>query len=173
MRSSFLPGLSLLAALSVTPALADGHTPSMARADLVAADGASVGSVSAEQTASGIVLITVTAEGLSPGWHAVHVHETGACDAEGGHKAAGGHLAGDAKHGVKVEGGPHPGDLPNTVVTSDGTVEVTYQNTFLTTDLMDDEDGSAFIIHSGTDDYESQPAGDAGSRLACGVFEAS
>ena len=171
MRSSFLPGLSLLAALSVTPALADGHTPSMARADLVAADGASVGSVSAEQTASGIVLITVTAEGLSPGWHAVHVHETGACDAEGGHKAAGGHLAGDAKHGVKVEGGPHPGDLPNQMVFEGGrmTAEL-FAHPALTMAGIMDEDGSAFIIHEGRDDYMSQPAGDAGSRVACGVF---
>ena len=156
------------------PAFADAHGLKLMRADLVSAEGASIGSVAAEATASGVVLITVTAEGLTPGWHAVHVHETGACDAADGHKAAGGHLAGDAKHGIKVEGGPHPGDLPNQMVFEGGRLTADlFAHPSLTIDMLNDEDGSSFIIHEGRDDYESQPSGDAGSRVACGVFKAA
>ena len=82
---------------------------------------------------------------------------------------SGGHVAGDRKHGVMVDGGPHPGDMPNLTVKSNGVGEIEVFMPFLSVqnDLLD-SDGSAFVMHQGLDDYESQPAGDAGDRIACG-----
>jgi len=68
--------------------------------------------------------------------------------------------------------GPHPGDMPNAEVGADGMLK---QEIFLAgldlDGMINDDDGAAFIVHSGADDYTSQPSGDAGSRIACGVLE--
>ena len=108
---------------------------------------------------------------MPEGVHGVHLHETGDCSASD-FKSAGGHIRGDQNHGILAEGGPHPGDMPNMTVGADGILKA---DVFLSTLDMDsmimDDDGAAFIVHSGADDYTSQPAGDAGSRIACGVFE--
>ena len=158
-------------ALSAGCAFAEAHTAPMT-ATVSLADGTEAGTVTLTPTASGVMLVEIDLSGLpAGGTHGVHIHETGDCSTED-FSSAGGHLAGDREHGFEVEGGPHPGDLPNTAVSADGTMQVTHANGYLTMDLVADEDGSAFIVHSGTDDYESQPSGDAGSRLACGVFEA-
>ena len=78
-------------------------------------------------------------------------------------------MAGDRAHGVMTEDGPHPGDMPNLTVKSDGVGEVEVFLPFLNvSEHLLDEDGAAFVIHEGVDDYESQPAGDAGERIACG-----
>ncbi len=75
-----------------------------------------------------------------------------------------------------MEGGPHPGDMPNIHVPGSGTLtqEVLNDNVSLREGdkgyLLDD-DGSAIVIHAGADDYESQPSGAAGDRIACGVIE--
>ena len=152
------------------PALAEAHVPMAAQVAM--ADGTSVGTVTLTPTASGIVLVELDLSGLPEGAvHGMHIHETGDCSAED-FSSAGGHLADGREHGYEAEGGPHPGDLPNTTVSSDGRVQVTYPNHLLTMEMVADADGSAFIVHSGTDDYESQPAGDAGDRIACGVFGA-
>jgi len=112
--------------------------------------------------------------------HGFHIHETGACDASTGFKSANGHLAGDMKHGL-VAGGPHPGDLPNVHVHADGKLDVEFfhagpdfqdKSWFDAVGLFDD-DGSAMVMHGGADDYESQPSGAAGPRIACGVITRS
>ena len=71
---------------------------------------------------------------------------------------------------MKVEGGPHPGDMPNAMVGDDGVLNVTYFKSDLTSEMLMDADGSAFVVHSGADDYTSQPSGAAGSRIACAVL---
>ena len=70
-----------------------------------------------------------------------------------------------------MEGGPHPGDLPNAHVQDDGMLAVeVFSGGFDIAEHLMDADGSAFIIHAGADDYESQPSGDAGGRVACAVL---
>lgn len=168
----FRTALAMLA-LSTGAAFAEAHTMAGMTANVADADGNDLGTVTMTPTPSGVMSVTIDLSGLpAGGMHGMHIHETGDCSAED-FSSAGGHLAGDRMHGTEVEGGPHPGDLPNTMISAEGTVMVEYWQPFLTMELADDEDGSAFIVHSGTDDYESQPSGDAGSRLACGVFEAS
>ncbi len=165
-------------AVSVAFLLATGsaHAQSTAIAKLETAGGQSAGTVMLRQTPNGVhVLIDV--QNLPAGIHGFHVHETGQCQPD--FKAAGGHYApAGKKYGFYTEGGPHAGDLPNIHVSQSGAVRVEYfapglsleknaKNTVL------DEDGSAIIIHAQPDDYTSQPAGDAGDRITCGVIEST
>jgi Cu-Zn family superoxide dismutase len=165
-------GLFALLALSA-PALASDA----ARADLKDAQGRSIGTASLSEAASGGVLLKMSLDGVAPGEHAFHIHETGKC--EGDFKSAGGHFSpGGHKHGVLVDGGAHAGDLPNLHVPDTGrlTVELFARDVTLkpgASHSLFDADGSALIVHEGADDYTSQPAGDAGARIACGVVTKS
>jgi Cu-Zn family superoxide dismutase len=121
-------------------------------------------------------LIIATLQGLSPGAHALHIHETGECEPP--FKSAGGHFNPSGKtHGFRSPHGWHAGDLPNVTVDEDGTVAVEVLATGLSVASGDgkllDADGSALIVHEGVDDYTSQPSGNAGKRIACGVVETS
>lgn len=141
-----------------------------AAANVTDRDGNSVGAVLVRDTPSGVALATLTLNSLPERVHAVHLHETGDCSASD-FKSAGGHIAGERKHGALVEGGPHPGDMPNLTVKANGVGAVEYFLPYLSVnDDLFDEDGAAFVIHEGVDDYQSQPSGDAGARIACGEF---
>ena len=158
----------LAATLVPAAALADAHVGPRLTGTILDRDGANVGSVSVFETASGLVRITIAADlGVPDGAHGLHLHETGLC--EGDFASAGGHIAGDARHGL-VEGGPHPGDLPNGFVAGGALNYETFNGRISVTDDLADADGAALIVHSGPDDYESQPAGDAGDRIACAVL---
>lgn len=145
----------------------------MARATLVNPQGNEVGEVELRDTPNG-VLLHATLVGVPPGTHAFHLHTTGACRPD--FSAAGGHFAPDGHaHGFLDPKGPHAGDLPNIVVPDSGRLEfeTIARGARLEGDdaaLLDD-DGAAVMIHAGPDDYRSQPAGAAGSRIACGVVE--
>jgi Cu-Zn family superoxide dismutase len=144
----------------------------VATADVSGGDGAISGTVMLYDAPEG-ALAKVELSGVPEGVHGIHLHETGDCSASD-FTSAGGHIAGDREHGFLVEGGPHPGDMPNVTVGSDGGLTVDAFLPHLDLDgMIGDEDGAAFILHAGADDYTSQPSGDAGSRLACGVFEMS
>lgn len=159
--------------LAATMALAGaGAFAQDAIATLTDRSGAAVGVAALSTTASGVTHVVVGATGIPEGVHGVHVHEIGDCSADD-FSSAGGHLAGDASHGILVEGGPHPGDLPNAHVQSDGVLTIEAFKTNLPLDMVLDDNGSAVIVHSGEDDYESQPSGDAGERIACGVIQAN
>ncbi len=120
------------------------------------------------------VLIELEVSGLPAGeWVAFHVHETGECDHSTDHESAGGHFnPTDAEHGYLAEGGPHAGDMPNQYVGADGVLRAQVFNTMVTLDEGEAGIlGRSLMIHGGTDDYVSQPAGDAGDRYACAVIE--
>lgn len=150
----------------------------VAVARLQGAKGGEVGTVELRETPSGLARLTLTASGLPVGERGFHIHETGACDAADGFKSAGGHLAGGHQHGVLNPQGPHVGDLPNIHVPEGGRIVF---EAFLAGAApgeswsekvgLFDGDGSAVIIHAGADDYTSQPTGEAGDRVACGVLE--
>lgn len=134
-------------------------------------DGKEVGQVALTRTQEG-VLMNVTLTEVTPGEHAFHVHTTGKCEAPD-FKSAGPHFNPDqAKHGVMNPEGPHSGDMPNLHVPDGGKLQVEILNTLVSLDedaALLDEDGSALIVHAGADDYKSDPAGNAGDRIACGV----
>jgi len=114
------------------------------------------------------VLISLT--NVTAGVHAIHLHEIGDCSADD-FTSAGGHISEGATHGVLTRDGPHPGDMPNATVQVDGALQAEFfLPDFDVTGMLRDEDGAAFVMHEGADDYESQPAGSAGPRIACGAF---
>ena len=120
--------------------------------------------------------ISVAFEGLSAGTHAVHLHTTGDCSASD-FTSAGGHLnpMGN-EHGSENPQGAHLGDLPNVEISSAGvgTVSATLRGTSdMGIPAIFDADGTALVVHEGADDYRTDPAGAAGSRVACGVFARS
>jgi superoxide dismutase, Cu-Zn family len=163
--------LSLLAVGALT-ATAHAQDAKSATAELHNAKGEVAGRVALRDTPNGVWL-NVSISSLPPGSHGFHIHETGKC--EGDFKSAGGHFApAGNKHGFLVDGGPHAGDMPNIHVPSDGRLNFEVFAPAVTLDegaegSLFDSDGSAIMVHSGGDDYKSQPSGDAGSRIACGV----
>ncbi|MVA82551.1 superoxide dismutase family protein [Agrobacterium vitis] len=143
-------------------------------ASFVNAGGQANGNAELAGMAAGGVLIKLEVTGLPAGqWVAVHVHETGSCDHTMKHESAGGHFnPGSKEHGYKAANGPHAGDMPNQYVGSDGVLRAEIFNHIV---LLDDGEtgikGRALMVHAKADDYESQPSGDAGERLACAVIE--
>lgn len=152
------------------PALAE--TPATMIAEVKNADGGSHGSATVTWAESGMAVVTLDLTEVPPGVHGVHIHETGMCTPPD-FKSAKGHLAGDHDHGVMSGSGPHPGDMPNIHVPESGALKIEYFIPGLTARAMNDQDGSALIIHDQPDDYVGQPAGNAGNRIACGVFAAA
>jgi len=161
----------IAATLSAGSALA--QEAMTAKAGFVGSEGAEVGTATLTGTPAG-VLIELEVSGLPASqWVAFHVHETGTCDHTIGHESAGGHFNPDDKeHGYKAANGPHAGDMPNQYVGADGVLRAQVFNTFVTLeDAANGIKGKALMVHGGQDDYQSQPSGDAGDRLACGVIE--
>lgn len=161
--------LILAVALAPTAALAQDREPAVGVAPIIDRERNEIGEVRLSEMASGFVNIVVNVEGIPEGVHGVHLHETGDCSAED-FASAGDHISGDKQHGFDDPEGPHPGDLPNAHVQGDGVLAAQYMNERIALDdtMIFDEDGSALIIHSNSDDYQTDPGGNAGDRIACG-----
>lgn len=139
------------------------------RYDLIGTGGETVGTVELRDGAGG-VLLKVEVEGLEPGEHGLHIHETARCEPP--FESAGGHYAPAGRsHGFLSSGGPHTGDLPNLVV-AEGAARAAVQAWVagVTVEQLTDGDGSALVIHAGADDYRTDPAGDSGDRIACAAI---
>ena len=160
---------ALFCAAAALPAAAQS-----ASAPLKNADGKEIGSANLTQTQQG-VLINVSVKGLPPGEHAFHVHAVGKCEPP--FTSAGGHFnPGTKKHGMMAPEGQHAGDMPNLHIPQSGDLTVEVLNANITLEKgkpnsVYDADGSAVIIHAGKDDYKTDPTGDAGGRIACGVIQ--
>lgn len=143
-------------------------------ASVIGLDGKDLGTVTLQETPNG-VLVTTDIHGLPVGEHGFHFHEKGLCDAAQKFTTSGAHFAGGKhQHGLMVMGGPHGGDMPNQYVGADGILKAQVLNTGVTLSpgprSLIDADGTALVIHAGADDYTSQPAGNAGGRIACAVI---
>jgi Cu-Zn family superoxide dismutase len=167
-RGSVSPALLIASCLMA----ASAYAADTASAVLKDKNGKEVGTVALTQTPSG-VLMRLELTAVPPGDHAFHVHAIGKCEPPD-FKFAGGHYNPDqTKHGLMNPEGPHAGDMPNLHVPAGGmlTVEILNPMVSLSADPapLFDQDGSALIIHAGADDYQTDPAGNAGDRIACGV----
>ncbi|MFP4467178.1 MAG: superoxide dismutase family protein [Candidatus Goldiibacteriota bacterium] len=145
-----------------------------AAADLVKADGSFAGSVKFEETNEG-VRIKAEIRNMTPGSHAIHIHENGSCAGDGFADAGGHFNPYDKKHGFLAKNGPHAGDLPNINIKPDGTASYEVINQRVTLEKgkknsLLKKGGTSIIIHEGPDDYYTQPAGGGGKKAACGVI---
>ncbi len=166
---------SLTAILFASPDLAaEGQKLPVYKAQAVLKDaaGKEVGTATFSTTPSGALLdLNLTA--AQPGVHAIHVHAVGKCEPPD-FKSAGPHFNPDqTKHGIMSQEGPHAGDLPNIHVPADGKLEVEILDPVVTLSqelALLDADGASIVIHAGPDDYKTDPAGNSGDRIACGVI---
>lgn len=163
-----------LAALAFATA-AGAQTPPSATVSFIGADGGPRGTAMLTGSPNG-VLIHLELTGIAPGWHGVHLHATGACQAPD-FKTAGAHInMGAMKHGLGNPMGAEDGDLPNIYAGADGKVMAELFSTKVSmmggggrAPLMD-ADGSAIVVHAMADNQMSQPIGDSGARIACAVI---
>lgn len=166
----YLTAAACMLALATPAAAQDEAT---AQATFIDMAGEEIGTAELTGTSEG-VLIELEVSGLPESrWVAFHIHETGICDPQTDHESAGDHFnPTDAAHGYFAEGGPHAGDMPNQYVGSDGTLRAQVFNSFVRLDGGEtDIRGRTLLLHADEDDYESQPSGDAGERVACAVIE--
>ena len=117
--------------------------------------------------------ISGTLRGLPPGTHGVHIHMVGRCDAPS-FETAGAHWNPTGRqHGSKNQQGPHLGDLTNITVGADSTANilgVTRGGSLRGMNMLMDMDGAAIVVHQSADDYSTDPSGNSGGRIACGVI---
>ena len=159
--------------LGTGTAIAQG---SAATAQIEDAEGNVVGTAQFAEGAYGLV-VSVEAQGLPPGEHGIHLHETGVCEPPA-FESAGGHInPAGAQHGLENPAGPHAGDLPGMTVAGDGTAAYEATTDRVTLSGSDgallDADGSAIVVHADADDQATDPTGNSGDRVACGVVTAT
>lgn len=167
-----MPCAAALVLALMSPAIAQQQSQT-ATADFVDRRGKDVGRA-ALTTAEGGVLIDLQVSGLPANrWVAFHIHETGQCDPASKYETAGKHFnPGNKEHGLLAANGPHAGDMSNQYVGEDGILRAQVFDTMVTLDETDNGiRGRALIIHANSDDYRSQPSGDAGERLACAIIK--
>jgi Cu-Zn family superoxide dismutase len=155
-----------------------GNAVSRANAIMYDVNGTPIGTADLWQDPNGLVNVEIASLALPAGTHGIHFHEVARC--EGGATAfstAGAHYNPLAKqHGLSNPLGPHAGDAPNVVVPASGFAHVSFTTNRVTltpgTISLFDANGSSIVVHANADDQISQPSGNSGARIACGVVRA-
>lgn len=146
-----------------------------ATAAVMDASGRELGSLTLADGTGGIT-VSGTLRGLPPGVHGIHIHTMGMCDAPA-FTTAGGHWNPTSKmHGSENPQGPHVGDMMNITVGADSSATVqltTVGGSLHGADMLMDADGAAVVVHAKADDYKTDPSGNSGDRVACGMIKGS
>lgn len=157
-------------------------------AELKDAEGRTVGTVDVEDTGDGKARVNVQAKDLPPGFHGLHVHAKGVCDASSTDPRTGSPFADSGPHLGSGDHPQHEGDLPNLLVGRDGTGDASYLTDRFGVDRLVGGEGSSLMVHEKPDnhgniperyrsngqggpDAETREAGDSGSRIACAVLK--
>lgn len=168
-------GLMLMHSACGLPAASANPATGPVNVDIVNSKGQAVGKAVLTQQDNG-VRIHIEASKLPPGVHGIHFHETGKCGTPD-FKNAGAHFnPGKKQHGFHNPKGFHAGDLPNITVKDDGTVVADLVSNQVSLvkgqpNSLIKKGGSALVIHEQADDYKTDPAGNSGNRIACGVIK--
>jgi len=176
MRMRFRILIAISGLLWFSTAVRLAAAPKSAHAEIVNARGAKIGSAKITLTSDG-VKIAVKVSQLTPGEHGIHIHTVGRCEGPA-FTSAGGHFnPTNAHHGVHNAQEPHPhlGDLMNLVVDTNGNANASFIVNGVTlgegANSLFHEGGTALVIHAKADDLMSDPSGNSGDRIACGVIE--
>jgi superoxide dismutase, Cu-Zn family len=134
-----------------------------------------VGSFTVTQVSADSVRLVVESTGLPAGTHGTHLHAVGRCEPPA-FTTAGPHLnPANRQHGLRNPQGPHLGDMPNLTVGANGQgrLETIVRGSITPGRApLFDADGTALVVHAGTDDQVTDPAGNSGARIACGILAA-
>ena len=160
---------------ATTPAAPADSAPraATATAAMKNAAGRDLGTLTLTESAQGLTA-SGRLTGLTPGEHGVHIHMVGQCQAP--FESAGGHWnPTNRQHGSQNPQGPHFGDMPNITVAADSSANVqvtTAGGTLKGANALLDADGAAIVVHARADDLKTDPSGNSGDRVACGVVTA-
>jgi Cu-Zn family superoxide dismutase len=166
--------LILVPALLCAIAVFGQGAPKSAYADIVNSQGQKIGTAKILAAKQG-VKIEVNVSQLPPGIHGIHIHNVGKCEGPD-FTSAGPHLNPDTKkHGKDNPEGPHAGDLLNIEVKADGRAKANLRDAMVTLgegpNSIFHDGGTAIVIHAKEDDYKTDPAGNSGPRIACGIIQ--
>lgn len=176
MKIALATGLAGMTAGCMTTDAASHSEQPGAHAEVMTARGQQVAVAEVGQQ-GGALYVAIDVSGMAPGRYAVHLHTVGRCDGPG-FESAGGHWNPTARsHGFHADAGPHMGDLPNLAVNAGGRGLVAFQiqGARLTggANPLLDADGASVVIHAREDDFQTDPSGNSGDRIACGVLRRS
>ena len=165
--------IAVIATLALAGCETSGEPEGGPQFALVGSGGQVLGQVRMWETPGGVTF-RIAAAGLPPGIHGIHVHPIGRCDPPDFNSAGTHWNPTGRQHGLNNPAGPHAGDMPNVTVGANGTLEKTITNTAVTLgagpNSLFANGGTALVVHAKADDLKTDPAGNAGDRIACGVI---
>ena len=178
VRSGLIPVAVFIALVASACSTATRMRNAAARAEAVMynSSGSAIGTAQLWQDANGVVTVEIASISLPAGSHGIHFHETAKCEGPGFTTAGGHYNPMGMEHGLQNPRGPHAGDNPNIVVPAGGVGNVSFTSDRVSLTpgprTLFDADGSALVVHAAADDQVTNPSGNSGARIACGVVRA-
>ena len=169
-------GLLILTSVGCSAATRMRNAAARAEAVMYNSSGSPIGTAQLSQDGNGVVTVEIASISLPAGTHGIHFHDTGKCEGPAFTTAGGHYNPMGMEHGLQNPRGPHAGDNPNVVIPASGIGNVSFSTDRVSltpgTRTLFDADGSALVIHAAADDQVTNPSGNSGARIACGVVHA-